>query len=56
VRDLRQRFAAAIVIVSGHAEVADDGKLLGADGILMKPFEIDSLLATLRAAAGANRA
>jgi DNA-binding response OmpR family regulator len=48
VRSLRARHHAAVVIVSGHAEVKVDAVELGADAVVIKPFDIDELVATIR--------
>jgi len=44
VSELRRRFSAPVVVMSAHAEIVRDRALLGADDVLMKPFELDDLV------------
>jgi DNA-binding response OmpR family regulator len=53
VRSLRARHHAPVVIVSGHSEVKVDAVELGADAVLIKPFDIDELVTTIRRVSGA---
>jgi DNA-binding NarL/FixJ family response regulator len=55
IRDLRLRFGAAVVVVSAHREVQEDGDRLDADAIVLKPFEVDTLLAAVHSAARTER-
>jgi DNA-binding response OmpR family regulator len=54
VRSLRARHHAAVVVVSGHSEVRVDAVDLGADAVVLKPFDIDELVATIRRVGGAQ--
>ena len=49
----------AVVVVTGHADALADRHLSNADGVVIKPFDIDDLLATVQRAvirAAARRA
>ena len=48
VRALRARFAAPIVVITAHAAALGEPDRLGADAVLGKPFDIDTLSATVR--------
>jgi len=50
IATLRRKFSAAIVLVSAHLDVVRDYELLGADAVVSKPFEIDTLVATVERA------
>ena len=50
--ELRSRFEAGIVVLSGHNGVARDGAQLPADAVVMKPFDLDRLLAVIATVAG----
>ena len=45
---VRERFAGApVVILTAHAEAAEEPDMLGADALLVKPFDLDALLGKL---------
>lgn len=50
IATLRQRFSAAIVLVSAHSEMLRDSELLGADAVVSKPFDIDTFAPTVERA------
>ena len=50
IATLRRKFSAAIVLVSAHQDVVHDYELLGADAVVSKPFEIDTLVASVECA------
>lgn len=47
LNDLRSRFAAGLVVVSGHHGAAADATQLPADAVVMKPFDLDDLIAVI---------
>jgi DNA-binding response OmpR family regulator len=48
VSSLRRRFAdSPVMIVTAHAEAAAEADMLGANAIIVKPFDVELLLATL---------
>jgi len=47
IATLRRNSSAAIVIVSAHKDVVRDYELLGADAVVAKPFDIDTLASTV---------
>jgi DNA-binding response OmpR family regulator len=44
IAQLRERFGVPIVVVTAHAQAAEDARALGADDVLAKPFEVDALV------------
>lgn len=56
IRGLRQRFGAAIVVLTAHAPVKRDERALAADAVIEKPFDMDLLLGTVERVVMRNRA
>jgi len=48
VRKLRARHRAPVVFVSAHVGARADAAAIGADAVVIKPFDIDELVATIR--------
>ena len=48
VLELRRRFGAPVVVMSAHAEIVRDRAVIGADDVVVKPFEIDEVVRVLR--------
>jgi len=53
--DLRSRFAAGLVVLSGHAKAASDADQLPADAVVMKPYDLDDLVGVITAVARNRR-
>jgi len=49
VRDLHDRFGVPVVVVTAHKDALAEPDRLGADAVIAKPFDVDSLAATIRA-------
>jgi len=45
--ELRSRFAAALVVLTGHNGAAADAALLPADAVVMKPFDLRELIGVI---------
>jgi DNA-binding NtrC family response regulator len=53
--DLRSRFAAGLVVLSGHAKAATDADQLPADAVVMKPYDLDDLVGVIATVARSRR-
>lgn len=54
VAGVREAFPSVPVIVCTAHKVADDARALGADGLLMKPFDVDALLSLVARLTGGD--
>jgi CheY-like chemotaxis protein len=45
--DLRSRYTAGLVVLSGHAKAATDAEQLPADAVVMKPYDLDHLVGVI---------
>jgi len=52
---LRSRFAAGLVVLTGHNGAAVDAKLLPADAVVMKPFDLGDLIGVIATVAREKR-
>jgi DNA-binding NtrC family response regulator len=52
---LRSRFAAGLVVLSGHNGAAVDAALLPADAVVMKPFDLVDLIGVIETVARDRR-
>ena len=52
---LRSRFAAGLVVLTGHNGAAVDAKELPADAVVMKPFDLGDLIGVIATVARAKR-
>jgi DNA-binding NtrC family response regulator len=53
---LRSRFAAGLVVLTGHNGAAVDAKQLPADAVVMKPFDLGDLIGVIETVARDRRA
>jgi CheY-like chemotaxis protein len=53
--ELRSRYAAGLVVLTGHNAAAVDAAQLPADAVLMKPFDLDELINVVAAVARDRR-
>lgn len=51
LKDLRSRFAAGLVVLTGHNGASVDAAQLPADAVVMKPFDLEDLIAVVTAVA-----
>jgi CheY-like chemotaxis protein len=55
VKDLRSRYAAGLVVLTGHNGASVDAAQLAADAVVMKPFDLEDLIAVVSAVARERR-
>lgn len=55
LQDLRSRYAAGLVVLTGHNGASVDASQLPADAVVMKPFDIDDLIRVVTAVARDRR-
>jgi len=51
LKDLQSRFAAGLVLLTGHNGASADAAQLPADAVVMKPFDLEDLIAVVTAVA-----
>ena len=51
LKDLRSRYAAGLVVLTGHNGASADAAHLPADAVVMKPFDLEDLIAVVTAVA-----
>jgi CheY-like chemotaxis protein len=55
LKDLRSRYAAGLVVLTGHNGASVDASQLPADAVVMKPFDLDDLIRVVTAVARERR-
>jgi DNA-binding NtrC family response regulator len=55
LKRLRSRFAAGLVVLTAHAGAVVDAAQLPADAVVMKPYDLDDLIAVIAAVALSKR-
>jgi DNA-binding NtrC family response regulator len=55
LNELRSRFAAGLVVLTGHSGAAVDAAQLPADAVVMKPFDLGDLLGVIATVARGRR-
>jgi CheY-like chemotaxis protein len=55
LKDLRSRYAAGLVVLTGHTGASEDAAQLPADAVVMKPFDLDELVRVVTAVARERR-
>lgn len=55
LNDLRSRFGAGLVVLSGHNGAVVDAAHLPADAVVLKPFDLDDLIGVIGAVARDRR-
>jgi CheY-like chemotaxis protein len=51
LKDLRSRYSAGLVVLTGHNGASVDAAQLPADAVVMKPFDLEDLIAVVTAVA-----
>jgi len=55
LKELRSRFAAGLVVLTGHNGASADAAQLPADAVVMKPYDLDDLVGVIATVARARR-
>jgi CheY-like chemotaxis protein len=55
LKELRSRFAAGLVVLTGHNGASADAAQLPADAVVMKPYDLDHLVGVIATVARARR-
>lgn len=55
LKDLRSRYPAGLVVLTGHNGASADASQLPADAVVMKPFDLEDLIAVVTAVARDRR-
>ena len=55
LKDLRSRYAAGLVVLTAHNGASTDASQLPADAVVMKPFDLEDLIAVVNAVARDRR-
>ena len=55
LKDLRSRYAAGLVVLTGHNRASTDAAQLPADAVVMKPFDLEHLIDVVTAVARDRR-